>query len=612
MSLLRFGLLTVFLGSLAASAATPPPREGYTLVFEDNFDGTRLDENAWLYRLGRRGGEANFSGIDGFNRRENVRVADGLLRVRVDQEVLAGRKENTGGGVITRQRFGYGYYECRYRPLMAGNGGVHTAFWQRGVDPVSMGDQTPDPSSARENIIFEIDSSEVDNPHWVGTNNLYDVISPKSMSDGTPWPARFHLPITPQAGGWFVDAYEYTPEGVIFYDNGREVARVRYDRIRGQQNVWLTALNGFGQIKDRSIYPGEVDFDYFRFYARDYPGANLLANEGFEYNLDRIAPQHPIAWAERGDGDASALVRGDAFLAATKLRHSADALAAGTKAYRVTTAQTLQHILNGRYVASAMVRSSGGQRVARFVVRDHGGAEVATDIAAGPEWRRVILPRVEVTAQTATVAIESDADAGQWLEVDDVQFLKPRSESELVVASAVFDAVPDPIWRLLDQPFEFSQGGWVFFGREVGRGEAITVATWVRASRLTDQVVLERMPKQGTSGWGLRLGKDGSAAFRVGSAADFSAVVALRAYRAGEWVHVAAVVAGDTVRVYVGGREAAQRSGITQRTLDRTAAGTLGGVHRTSVSEPFVGTARDVRVYNRALTAAEIAALAQP
>lgn len=603
MPLLGRALVFSALVASAASAASLPPDSSYVQLFADEFDGSSVNESHWVYRLDRRGGEANFSGIRGLNRKENVRVSDGLLRVRVDQEVIDGKKENTGGGIITKKRFGYGYYECRYRPLMTGNGGVHTAFWQRGPAANVLAGQLLDPTTPRQNILFEIDSSEIDNPKWEGTNNLYDVIAPKGMSDGYPWPARFHIPIKPLEGGWLIDAYEYTPEGIVFYDNHVEVARIRYDRIRGQQNIWLTALNGFGTIKDTSIYPGECDFDYFRYYAKDYPGANLISNEGFEYNLDSIDPQEPISWHESGDVASSSVTEGGAFLADCQLRHSADS------AYKVVTSQTLHYILDGDYAASAMVRSSGGQRVATFSVASPGGKTESVAIPATSTWTRVLIPSVKIVGHEATIAFESDANAGQWLEVDDVQFLKPAAPDQLVLKSKPFEAVTDPIWRICDGPTAFRDGAYSFFGREVGYGESITVAFSMKPDSLRDQVVLERMPRTGDSGWGVRVTAAGDVVFRIGSADNHTDVVAKGACALGRAVHVACVFDRGSARVYIDGRESAVLSNIVQRTLDKKAAGSIGASHRTSSKEPYAGILQDVRVHNRALSAAEVSAL---
>jgi len=584
------------LGPLAVIAA--PPSDAYRLLYQDNFDGKSVNETDWVYRIERRGGEANFSGINALNRKENVSVSGGMLRVRVEQETIDGKKENTGGGVITKKRFGYGYYECRYKPFMKGKGGVHSAFWQRGPTPVALGGQLLDPSTPKENVLFEIDSSELDNPHWVSTNNLYDIIATKAMKDGYPWPARFHIPLKPLDGGWFLDAYEYTPQGVIFYDNGKEVARIDYNRIRGQQNVWLTCLNGFGAKIDASVFPGEAEFDYFRFYARDFPGANLLANEGFEYNLDRIDLQDPVAWLERGDSEASrVLAAGNGCV----LRHES------AKPYQVTTSQTLQYIPNGIHHASAKVRSSGGQRVARMIVSETGGESLLAEIPAGTAWQTITLQGIEVKNHEAKVAFTSDADASQWLEVDDVCFFKPAAPDQQTLESPPFRAVLDPIWQILpEKPMTFGDGRFCFFGREVGSGEAITVKFTMRPEKRSNQVALERFPaKPGPAGWSVRLTSKGDVAFRIGTKDAFQEVLARNAYQAGRETQVVCTVDHGKATVFIDGRAAATLDDLREAPLDLTAAGSVGG-HRTSVKEPYRGELRDIRVFNHALQPSQI------
>lgn len=127
----------------AMSAMAQPPSKDYKLVFEDNFDGDTLNTQVWRYRLDHRTGMGY---MDGLNRAENVYVKDGKLYIECRQEVIDGKNQNTGGGIISLKDFGYGYYECLSKPFMGGRG-VHTSFWQRG-------------SSTPNNNIFEIDSYE--------------------------------------------------------------------------------------------------------------------------------------------------------------------------------------------------------------------------------------------------------------------------------------------------------------------------------------------------------------------------------------------------------------------------------------------------------------------
>jgi beta-glucanase (GH16 family) len=150
----------------ATSAAAPspgagtPPDAAYELLFADEFDGDRVNTAHWNFRVGPRTG----TGIDGLNLARNVRVADGHLIVEARHEVVDGKPAHTGGGLISKHRFGYGYYECRSQPFMAGRG-VHTAFWQRGL------------GGPEHNSIFEIDSHEIDSTQKIACNNLYVDVS---------------------------------------------------------------------------------------------------------------------------------------------------------------------------------------------------------------------------------------------------------------------------------------------------------------------------------------------------------------------------------------------------------------------------------------------------
>jgi beta-glucanase (GH16 family) len=304
-------LAAVLLAALAAAsvrpfatapASTPRPHAplppGYELVFAEEFDGPVLDETIWEYREGRRTG-ASF--IDGYNRRENVRIADGSLEIVARREPVNGQMENTGGGVLSRIDFGYGYYETRAQPFLGGRG-VHSAFWQTGsVQP--------------NNQVFEIDSFEITSPSRVATNNLYMAL--QSPAERTPWPHRAHLPYAIPVDGWIIDAFERTPDGVVYYDNGTVVARAEWPDLPEQQRIWLTALNGMGAV-DPAALPGTTRFDYFRYYARDHPGVNLLGNGSLEYN--QRPASDPIAWTITGAASAVAVVPGDAKHGRYRLR----------------------------------------------------------------------------------------------------------------------------------------------------------------------------------------------------------------------------------------------------------------------------------------------------
>ncbi|WP_175407519.1 glycosyl hydrolase 53 family protein [Streptomyces sp. TRM64462] len=94
-----------------------------------------------------------------------------------------------------------------------------------------------------------------------------------------------------------------------------------------------------------------------------------------------------------------------------------------SSAYKVETYQYLSGLANGTYTLRAWVRSSGGQNAAYLALRNCGSAEQRTDLPPTPngKWIRLVTS-IRVTSGQCTVSINSDAKAGDWINVDDVSF----------------------------------------------------------------------------------------------------------------------------------------------------------------------------------------------
>lgn len=600
-------LIAVLLAGATNPLVASPPSPDYVLLYEDNFSGNAVNEKDWSYRLGRRTG----GNINGLNRKENLTVSDGALHIAVRQEMIGGKLENTGGGLISKHQFGYGYYETLSKPFMAGRG-IHSAFWQAG-------------GAKPNNRIFEIDSYEIDSKERVGCNNLYIHIAPKEFTE-VPWPTRAHVPVKFQPDGWFLDAYEFTPEGVVFYDNEKVVAKAEWDELTAAQAVWLTALNGVGKVEADKL-PGETTFRYFRYYARDYPGVNLLPNGNFEYNQDKIDPAMPVAWQQEGTAGAGIIAQGNAARDRYKLRH-----AKADGAYEIKTSQRLEYIMNGEYELSAMARSSGGQEVARMQVSGIGGRELAADIPAGEQWTRITIPHITVMNHSASIAFISKAKAGQWLEVDDVQFKKPALPGQKPTPPRPFVLVGDPIWRQASSgPIEFTgDEKFYFFSRNVGFGDAISVCFVMNPREKANMSPIARIPRTGQSGWAVQLTDDGGLIFRIGSGENHRDVIAPGAYEADRECRVVCTFEKGVAKIYANGKLLKTESGITQDTRDATAPGRLGSVGevfeavgdvivraepannvppatRGRKTRNYAGTVRDVRIHNRAMSDEEAA-----
>jgi hypothetical protein len=595
--------LSLLVGLGLASAHGAPPAADYELLFADEFSGDHVDLAHWNHRVGRRSGTS----INGMNLAQNVRVEDGHLIVAVKHELIDGRMENTGGGLISKQRFGYGYYEVRSQPFMRGRG-VHTAFWQKGM------------GGAENNAVFEIDSHEIDSTQRIACNNLYVDVSTRGYMESA-WPHRAQVPLVLPADGWWIDAYEYTPDGVIFYDQGREVARAEFPDLVAAQNVWLTALNGVGTV-DANRMPGESRFDYFRFYARDYPGANLLPNGGFEFNQDKTDLQHPVSWSEEGAVEASRVVRGDAFVGDFKLRHGSD------RAYAVTTRQSLEFIRNGEYELRARIRR-GGSGQASVVVSGHGGPDLKLDLPTSTNWVPVRIDRVMVATHGVTVSVVSSGGAADWLEIDEIQFMKPPLPGQEPRPTRSFAyRAGDPIWSIgQGRPIEFSgDEKFYFFGRNCGAGEAMTVTAALAPSRMADALPIARLPKSDAAGWALGVTAGGDVFLRVGSRERHADAVARGVLKLGKTTQVAATFLRGEVCVYVGGELKARvntpfpvldynsapgRLGANSGRYDAVGDVTLGtsGPSSPQTWGSYSGRLGQVNIYNRSLSAAEVVAL---
>ncbi|MDT9683504.1 arabinogalactan endo-1,4-beta-galactosidase [Streptomyces sp. TRM76323] len=139
--------------------------------------------------------------------------------------------------------------------------------------------------------------------------------------------------------------------------------------------------------------------------------ASTLTNTGFESGTTGWS-----TYSSTGQSSAS-FVEAGGRSGASRLSHWA------SSAYKVETYQYLSGLANGSYTLTAWVRSSGGQNAAYIALRNCGSAEQRTDLPPTPDgkWIRLVTS-VKVTSGQCTVSINSDAKAGNWLNVDDVSF----------------------------------------------------------------------------------------------------------------------------------------------------------------------------------------------
>lgn len=157
-------------------------------------------------------------------------------------------------------------------------------------------------------------------------------------------------------------------------------------------------------------------------------------------------------------------------------------------------------------------------------------------------------------------------------------------------------------------------GGFVSFGSPAklsGTG-ALTVMAWIREAKVDSgltQYIVGKTSAAGVRGW--RLGTE-PPAFSMSTSGEGGVETTGGTVPEGTWVHVAAVFQpGVAVELYVDGarvvRNTNSRSTALVASTDELRIGT-----RSDGTFPFIGAIDDVRIYDRALSEAEIAARAQP
>lgn len=240
-------LALLLLIALPSSAVAAPPA-GYKLAWSDSFNGASLDQAKWTYRTDSK--------LLSTQTPANVSVRDGHLVITLRKQD-AGGMHFTGGGVISRQAFGYGYYEARLK-IVAGSG-WHSSFWLMGYN----GTDTRGNKATLEMDIIENESQDL---------HSYTTTTHRWVP---PHIARGHKTIsTPDLSkGFHIFGCEYSPNVVRYFFDGKLVQSVDWTGLpQGDVNIWLTSIAqamGPDHGVDSRALPGQMIVDWVRYYKRE-------------------------------------------------------------------------------------------------------------------------------------------------------------------------------------------------------------------------------------------------------------------------------------------------------------------------------------------------------
>jgi beta-glucanase (GH16 family) len=216
----------------------------YTLAWSDEFNGTTLDTAKWMYRTDNKGWSTQQA--------DNVSVANGCLNIAVKAEKTA-KQKFTGGGVISKEDFQYGYYEARFK--VPPGSGWHTSFWT-----MAYNNANTKPMGTQEIDICEQDSVKT-------TKYSAGVIAWGDHGKGL---GRKYVKTPDLAADFQVWGCEFTPTVVNFYFDGQLTHSTDATKFKqGPQKIWLTCiaigLGGTTSVDTKNL-PSAAEFDYVRFF----------------------------------------------------------------------------------------------------------------------------------------------------------------------------------------------------------------------------------------------------------------------------------------------------------------------------------------------------------
>jgi beta-glucanase (GH16 family) len=115
----------------AAAVKDPTAREGWKLVWNDEFDGATLDPSKWVHE---QGGLWNNAELQFYTSRpENVRLEGGFLVLEAREEEYFGN-DYTSGRISTAGKASFTYGRIEARMKVPTGQGLWPAFWMLGDD----------------------------------------------------------------------------------------------------------------------------------------------------------------------------------------------------------------------------------------------------------------------------------------------------------------------------------------------------------------------------------------------------------------------------------------------------------------------------------------------
>lgn len=243
---------------------TPESYAGMQLVWQDEFEGTTLDESAWVFETGTGSGGWGNNELQ-YYRKENTSLQDGYLIITAKKEEFGGQPY-TSSRIKTQGKKSFQYGRVDIRAALPEGQGIWPALWMLGEDITSVGW----PACGEIDIMEMIGGSGRENEvhgtvHWQneGAHAYYG--KPYSLSNGS-FQNEFHvfsIEWTAKEIKWYVDDQLFNTVDIT----PAELSEFQDDFFF----IFNVAVGGQwpGYPDETSTYPQRMVVDYIRVFQQN-------------------------------------------------------------------------------------------------------------------------------------------------------------------------------------------------------------------------------------------------------------------------------------------------------------------------------------------------------
>jgi len=260
----------------ATFCALASAQSGWTLVWQDEFDGSAIDPDHWEFMIGDGTAYGLPSGWGNnelqyyTNRPENARVQNGKLTITAREENYAG-KRYTSARLRSRglADFRYGRFEARIR--VPRGQGMWPAFWMLPTDSPYGGWAAGGEIDIMETVNVPLRSHGTIHHGGQWPNNQSNG---GSFTDGTDLSALYHtyaMEWEPDQIRWYVDGEQFhaVSSAAWFSENAPDNDRAPFDVFFHMLLNVAVGGNWPGPPDDTTQFPQTMDIDWVRVSTRD-------------------------------------------------------------------------------------------------------------------------------------------------------------------------------------------------------------------------------------------------------------------------------------------------------------------------------------------------------